>query len=159
MSQLKFYKYSTWALLIINVAVLSFFLLSKPPPRGGGPGRGPGGGPGGRAHGLETEAVQILQLDDEQQTTFLELAKNHGKELRSIAKQERDQLRIYFDQLIKDTGSSDNAAILEQVKLLEEEKVTVTFEHFESIQALLREDQQVHFERFMKKALQILLVQ
>lgn len=156
MNQLQFYKYATWALLIINTAVLSFFLLTKPHPPKGGPGSGPRGG---RAHGLETEAVAILQLDAKQKDIFLELAKDHGKQLSALGKQERDQLRKYFDYLIQAPDSTNKMGILEQIKVLEGQKVSVTYDHFKSVQELLREDQQENFERFMRKALNLLLVE
>lgn len=151
MSQLQFYKYATWALLVINLAILGFFLLTKPHPKGGGP--------GGRARGLETEAIQLLQLDQEQQKTFQGLAFEHSRELRNLDRQERDQLRKYFAPLLAGLNSKSNENLLKQVKTLEEQKVILTYDHFRSVKDLLREEQQVHFEDFMKKALQILIVE
>lgn len=153
MSQLQFYKYATWALLVINIAVLSFFLLTKPHPRGGGPGGRPGGG------ALEMEAVRLLRLDQEQESTFRQLAAEHSKQLKALGEQERFKLKQYFSPLIEAPDSTNNIALLEQIKSLEGQKVTVTYDHFKALQDLLREDQQVYFERFLKQALQILLVE
>ncbi len=151
MSQLQFYKYATWALLVINIAVLSFFLLTKPHPKGGGP--------GGRARGLETEAMQLLQLDQAQQKTFKTLASAHSRALRDLDRQERDQLRKYFGPLIAGQDSVKQTDLLGQVKHLEGQKITLTYNHFTAVKDLLKEDQEVYFERFMKKALQLLLVE
>lgn len=150
MTQLQFYKYATWALLVINAAVLSFFLLTKPHPKGEGP-----GGP----RSLENDAVQLLQLDEQQYKMFIELAVDHSQQLRSIEKEERDELRRYFDQLLQESNDSTQLDILEQVKLLEGSKVTITYKHFQEVKALLRPEQQEYFEGFMKKALRLLLVE
>lgn len=154
MSQLQFYKYATWALLVVNVAILSFFLLTKPHPKGG-----PGGGPRGEARSLETEAVQLLQLDQTQEDAFLQLAREHGKQLRALNQEERNELRRYFDYLIQEGDSTSSRSILEQVKHLEGQKVSITYDHFKAVQELLRDDQQENFERFMRKALRLLLVE
>ena len=151
MSQLKFYQYATWALLVTHIAVLSFFLLTKPHPKG----RGPGGG----ARGLETEAIQLLQLDQEQQKVFQRLALEHSQALRNVDRQERDQLRAYFASLLVKADSTSNEDLLEEVKLLGGQKVTLTYDHFRSVKDILKEEQRVYFEDFMKKALQILIVE
>lgn len=150
MTQLQFYKYATWALLVINAAVLSFFLLTKPHPKGEGP-------VGNRS--LQNEAVQILQLDEEQHKVFLQLAADHIQQLISIEQEEREDLKRYFDQLLQESDDTPHAKLLEQVRLLEGNKVKITYEHFQEIKALLRPDQQENFEHFMKKALRLLLVE
>lgn len=147
MSKLTIYKYATWGLLFLNLAVLTFFLATKPKP----PGRLP-------AHAFQTEVIEILKLNDAQVKTFRALAKDHNQKVTGIDAQQQNLLRPYFESLAKPSIDIDRSEALNQLQQLEREKIEVTFQHFQALKFILKEEQLTHFEEFINRYIDIFLV-
>lgn len=146
MSQLKFYKYATLGLLVLNALLIAFFFLTKP-----GPGRGhvPGD--------LEKRAINHLGLDEAQHEGFLTSAGRHQKQMPIIEEQQKELLQKYFQTLVDSSSTLDLQNTLEQLTELEKQKIELTYQHFKEIKVLLAPHQIKKFEDFMKDILRRLL--
>jgi len=148
MSQLKFYKYSIWALLLLNVGVLAFFFLTKPhPPHHASP------------NNFQSEVVEILGLNNQQAANFKKLAEDHMHKTRSINEQQEKLLPPYFKSLTDLSKNIDKDRILDEFQQLERKKIEVTYQHFQDIKSILDENQLPQFEGFMNTFIERILTQ
>lgn len=146
MSQLKFYKYATWGLLFLNIAVLAFFLLTKPKP------------PHHSPNDFQSEVIEILNLNSQQKSTFRKLAEAHNQKMKSIIEQQQKLLPPYFESLADSSSNIDKEAILNQFQQMEREKIEVTYQHFQDIKLILDENQLPHFEKLIGRLVDKLLL-
>lgn len=147
MAQVKFYKYIIFSLVALNMVVLAFFGLTKPRP------------PFSPAtKDLQSEVVDILDLDNQQESAFRASADKHRRKVDAISKQQEKFLLSYFTSISDPSKSSDNENLLSQFQQLEKEKIDATYHHFEEIKELLNKEQLPSFEPFMNKVLHRLLL-
>ncbi len=102
MDQLRFYKYATWGLLLLNVGVLAFFLLTMPKP------------PPASTKAFLSEAIEILRLDAEQEATFRQMARAHNEKMKSLAEEQQRMLFPYFESLVSATENLTKDSMLNQ---------------------------------------------
>ena len=143
MNKLRFYQYSTWALLILNVIVLCLFLFILPPPRQRVPGPG---------HSFPGRAVEVMQLDQDQQRAFQEIVLEHRNTMSAIHRRQHDLVQQYFDN----PERSDSIA-LGEIADNEAKKLEITLEHFQKIKSILNPGQLAGFQQFREEALQNIL--
>ncbi|MFK7809208.1 MAG: hypothetical protein AB8F74_15500 [Saprospiraceae bacterium] len=140
----NFYKYTTWGLLLLNLALLSFFLLSKPnhPHKKGG----------------KKGAPEILKMDQEQSDLFLSYAEKHIKLMDKLDTEQRDLLKEYFGTLTDvQAVSNTSQSTINQILQIEQRKIESTYEHFKEIKLILKPEQQGNYEKFVKRTLRHLL--
>lgn len=148
MKQLPFFKYATAVLILLNIAIIAFFFLTKPP----GPPPMKGGG-----RPFHHRAVELLDLNPEQQTAFKDLARRHSQLMRSINRQQSDLIEPYF-QVIADTlNDLESNAIMDTILQLERRKIEATAQHFEQVKSLLNESQLAGFALFVSESLKVIL--
>lgn len=102
--------------------------------------------------------MEILHLNEPQRERFKKTAQAHNQEMAAINQQQGEVLAAFFQQLLPSTSLPDSTALL-AVQALEKQKITRTYQHFAEVKALLQEDQIQYFEKFMEKALQIILLE
>ena len=136
MDRLRLYKWSTFGLLLLNVALVAFLVFGRPrrhPDRVG-------------------RAAQSLHLDAEQEAAFRVLAKAHHADVQALRERQAEALRSYFGGLTAGTPSSP-AAVPPAVLALEEEKLARTYEHLLDVRGLLHPRQEAYFEDFHRRVL------
>lgn len=138
MTLFTLYKYATWGLLFLNIAIITFFLLTKPKP-----GHHPS------SNNFQQEVIEILNLNDEQISTFKKLATEHHQKLTTINERQQKLLPPYFESLSELSKGIDEEAILQQFQQLEREKIEVTRQHFQEIKSMLNESQLIDFEELI----------
>lgn len=147
MNQLKFYKYATWVLLFLNIAILGFFLLIKPrPPHPSHP------------HQFQAEVIEILALNEQQVSAFKQLAQEHGQKMTSVNAQQQKLLLPYFKSLTTISNRMNKDSILVEFQQLERKKIEVTYQHFQDIKLMLNKNQLPHFENLMGRFIDRLLL-
>jgi hypothetical protein len=114
MSKVKLYKYLCLGLLLLNIGLVSFFILTK------------GGRPPERKN-FKNQAAEILNLDEVQQSLFSDLAKEHGDKMRSLENEQADVIKGYFTNLI---NGISNAEVPPRALKIEKEKIDITNQHF-----------------------------
>lgn len=137
MSKLKLYKYLCLGLLLLNIGLISFFLLTN-------------GGKPPKHKIFKNEAVEILELDENQETEFANLAQEHGDKMRDLERQQADLLKPYFTNLINGNSEMEIPA---NALAIEKEKINITHQHFKDVKSLLKPEQKENFAAFMKGAL------
>lgn len=142
MKQFQFYKYGMWCLLVLNLSLVAFFFLTKPkhpaPPNNG-----------------KKRAASILKLDKQQQDIFSDYADQHIRQVKGIEHQQRDLLKSYFNTLIDATANIDSDSLIIQIIQLEQEKIETTYQHFQDVKTILKQEQQEYFEAFINHVLRI----
>jgi hypothetical protein len=147
MKQFQLYKYATWTLLVLNLALIAFFVFTKPQPP---PNRG--------GKKFSEKAVDILKLDGQQQDRFLQAAKQHNQQMETINGQQQDLLKPYFNSLINTDQQVNSDTLLQQIQQLERNKIESTYRHFQEVKSMLNSEQQAGFEEFVNHALEIILL-
>lgn len=144
MKQLLFYKYAMIALLILNIAMLSFFFLTKPPHL--------------KNHIAKPLRMgqEILKLNEEDKAVFLQLANVHHQEMQAVNKQQRELLNPYFSSII-DSTITNKDELLTQLQSLERKKLELTYQHFEELKSRLKSVETADYEKFMEMSLQFIL--
>ena len=148
MNRQQFYKSAAIILLLMNLAIIAFFFLTKPHP--------PGANRGGD---FSRQAIDMLQLDKAQHRSFLQLTKDHSLNMTDIDEQKRALLKPYFQHHSKDAQNTYTDSLLVQIQLLERQKIEDTYAHFQEVETLLHDKQKPHFEKFRNKALEIILME
>ncbi|MEM9929025.1 MAG: hypothetical protein AAF840_04365 [Bacteroidota bacterium] len=137
MDPLKIYRWATWNLLALNVAILAFFLFFPPHPPGEGPGRG----------------VRVLNFDPAQEEQFGELVQQHQAAMRQLNQQHQDLLKAYFSDLSAAQRGDTVPSLPNPLARIEQQKIIATYQHFLDVEGLLRPDQQANFPGFVEEAL------
>ena len=144
MEAVKFYKYIIAGLLLLNLGLLAFLMLRKPPH------------PPKHLHGPKNafvlKAFDLLQLDENQKTIFKQLAKAHHLQMNRYDSTQVALLPSYFEQLNQTKNTEYSQEVLDQISNIERQKVETTYQHFEDIKQLLRPNQLSRFENFVSKA-------
>jgi periplasmic protein CpxP/Spy len=94
-------------------------------------------------------AVKHLGLDDEQEKQFRELAQVHRKKMIDFRTRQASLTETYFNQ------PSDT--LLNEVIFIERKKIEVTFQHFNDVKKMLKENQLDEFEGFKKRSIKRIL--
>ena len=145
MKQLQFYKYTTWALLFLNISMILFFFLTRPkpfPPRDGG----------------KRRAIDMLKMDEQQHDIFLEYVNQHIQLMDGFDNQQRNLLKPYFNTLVDSTKNTDSDNLLGQALQMERKKIESTYQHLQDIKSILRPEQQAAFEAWINSALEVILL-
>lgn len=151
MNHLNFYKYASLGLLILNIAMVAFFLLTKPKPPSHRLGEHAGQHPGpDQRNSFEEKVIGILELNEDQQQNFQEYAQMHNGKLSSIAEQQEGLLLDYFDSVNNATNNTDTEIALTKFQQYDREKLEVTRDHLMELKNLLKEDQLPNFKEFME---------
>ncbi len=150
MKKSQFYKYSAIGLLVLNLAMIAFFLLGRPP--------GPPPPHQNNNKGFIQKAIQILDLDEQQSSAFFEFTKKHKNQMETIHLKQRELLKPYFSSLIDTTKDKNSESILKEVQQLERSKIEKTYQHFEEVKSILRKEQKPYFEDFVNQAVRIILL-
>jgi predicted negative regulator of RcsB-dependent stress response len=117
-------------LLTLNLLQLSSFLLT----------------PKQHPENFQDEAIQILNLNAEQQKSFHKFAKKHANKMKSFYDEEIRLATQYFNK------PSDS--LLNAMANIENAKVKATDNHFNAIKNILQTSQLKYFTAFKKEALQ-----
>lgn len=136
------------ALLLLNFGTLGFLLFRRPP-------HGQGGRPG---EGLDRHIVEVLQLDEAQKQQFAKLKTEHHSRMLLSDAAYREALGNYFDLLKKDTVDQRIQDSLQaNMTRIQNERATVTYQHFADLKAMCRPEQKQHFEALLPELMQVIL--
>lgn len=141
MDQFKFYKYAIAGLILLNIAMIVFFIFTKPkheprPPR--------------ESNDFQAEIERILDLSSQQRSEFKGLADDHNLKIKSINEQQQKLLPSYFETLTRPSDQTNKDSILSRYQQLERQKLEVTYQHFQDIKSMLNDEQIPQFKEFMK---------
>lgn len=139
MEQIKFFKYTTIFLAILNISMIAFFFITKPK------GKHP------HHDGKKGNALEILKLDKTQKETFSEYADAHKALMKDFNEEQKTLLKTYFETLTDTTNIAITDSLLTKVQVIEKQKIESTYEHLKDIQTILNKEQEPHFQEFMNQ--------
>ena len=148
MRSLLFYKWSTFLLLGINLACLSFmFFFRRPAPQNMKRERPAKGELAQKAMRLNDEQFQLFQLEAQQHISLMD----------SLNRRQKELLTSYFEPLSTRKENMDHDRLMRLVQQAEKTKIESTYQHFENIRKILKPNQYADFQRFMDRALRRIL--
>jgi len=131
------------ALIIMNGCILIYFLHKERPGDQGAPHR-------------DKIIIEALELDRDQQEQFEQLKTQHHDRMMKINDESNQLLKNYFS-LLHDSQNDKKDSIEIQLASLEQERVRVTFDHFNDLKKLCREDQKQKFDDFLPTLIDFIL--
>jgi hypothetical protein len=146
MNELRFYKTAFILCMILNSALLAVVFFGRPGHRPPHPAD------------LKHEMIRELHLDRNQADAFHRLASGHHEAMLDNQAQQRELLRNYFKPLADGSAPVQQDSLLEAIQALERQQVVTTYQHFEDVKNLLNENQKKDFPTFLRKAMDILLL-
>lgn len=147
MDQEKFQKYIIGGLVGLNIAVLAFFLLAKPPRR-----------PQPTFKNNRSEVIEMLHLNNQQAIQLNKLADVHKQKMQEISEHQAKLLLPYFESLVSASQVIEKDSLFKEYQQSEREKIELTYQHLQEIKSLLEEDQLPDFKEFMTKTTNRLLL-
>jgi periplasmic protein CpxP/Spy len=139
MNKLKIYQWATLGLLLLNLAILCFFVFTKPiPPKGINP---------------KLVANQEMDLTNEQHKLFLASAEKHKQQITALENQQETLWQSYFKTLSIANVTTENDTIILQLQSIEKQKIEITSTHFSEVKAFLKPYQYKGFSIFLQHLL------
>ncbi|MFT4856586.1 MAG: protein CpxP [Algoriphagus sp.] len=141
-----FLKIAVLIMVLINVVLIGFMIVGpKMPPRG-------------KQDDLKEIISEKLNLNEEQRASYFQLAKSHNEAMSQVNQKQKPMIREYFNYLkleAKDPAMQDS--LLELINQLDQDKLTLTYSHFEELKKICDPDQVVIFEKIMDEIFQVLV--
>lgn len=138
MGKEKFYKKTTYGLLLLNLGLVVFIIISSY-----------------RRMPRPIDAQKLLNLNEQQHQAFLKSAEQHQKAMVNINHAQRELIQQCFNHLIDNNINKDSS--IQGVQELEKQKLELTYLHLEEIKGLLNEQQLPHFGAFIQQITRIVL--
>ena len=137
MTKLKFFQIATAVLILLNLGLITAFLLGKPKQDRPGP---------------KKRAIEILKLDKTQHDEFIKLAKQHHEMMMKFEEQQQQLLVPYFYDK-NERNITENEDYLEQLLQIEKKKLSFTKLHFEEVKSMLKPEQHPNLEQLIHDVL------
>lgn len=135
------------SLVLLNL-VLIFLLVVKP------------AGPGMKGRNVTMEKIisDKLNFDEAQRLLFVASAKSHNEEMMKLNHQQMKAMNEYFSLLKSEQIDEDQkATAFENLKEIEGKKVSITYNHFEELKSICKEDQLSEFDEVVNQVIPMLL--
>lgn len=141
----KLFKTGFFILLAVNVALIVVTMLPKQkrPPMNK------------NRRDIKDEISETLGFNEQQKKTFEELAKAHNSQMKALEADEKKLITQYFNRIMQESNGEEKA-ILDQIKQTQENKINVTYEHFEDLKKLCNKEQMEQFDDIVKKLIVII---
>lgn len=130
-----FYRNLSLILLCLNIALLAFFFLARPP------------------HPKGHRAAKVMNFTEQQEVQFRKYADQHKEQVTAYNEQQRSLIERYFSTLKANAPAVNADSLLQIFQTLEKQKVEITYQHFQEIKALLHEEQYADFENFVEQSM------
>ena len=140
MNKLKIYQWATWSMLLLNLSMLCFFMLTKP--------KHPNN------KNFNNAVKQEMDLNEEQEKLFLVSAAKHREQLAIISDRQQVLWQSYFKSLSSPDTLIKNDSVITELKNLEFQKIAVTTTHFTEIKSFLKPAQYKGFSVFQQRLLE-----
>lgn len=138
----KAYRIGFFALLVINLALVMFFIsMPKPPSQGAN---------------IMEEVSSKLDFNEEQKNRFVAMAKLHREQMMALNKQERELTREYFSHLRQENQEAQLQDLVNSIQTVQESKLKLTYNHFEEVKTICNADQIAHFDDLLDDIMRVL---
>lgn len=138
----KAYRIGFFVLLVINVALVMFFISMPKPPSPGA--------------NIMEEVSSKLGFNEEQKNRFVAMAKLHREQMMALNKQERELTRKYFSHLRQEDQEGQLQDLVNSIQTVQESKLKLTYNHFEEVKTICNADQIAHFDDLLDDIMRVL---
>lgn len=131
----------TWLvvfLIVLNGAVLFYFISKEQSPEPGPPDR---------------IIIEALQLDDQQRAEFDRLKGDHHHKIMALNDRFRLTMENYF--LTLQTNGEGKDSLEQLITDIEKERLSITYAHFEDIKKMCRADQLEKLNAFLPELIRL----
>lgn len=135
MNNMKLYKYAAIGLLMVNIAMITFFLLTKPSQKN------------------SPRIEKIFEFDKQQHEQVRILVDEHKKLMRGLKEEQADLLKPYFNTLENEEEQISIDSIITKLQFIEKTKLESTYKHLKDIKALLKPEQLPRYSDFLNTSL------
>lgn len=145
MSKLKLLSIAVIGLLVINIVIVGFLLMKKPPI----PPFGPGGRPPMNQEGPKKIIIERLHFDKEQTDAYEKLIDAHQASVRIL----NDSIKMAKNDLYRSLQSetfTGKDSLINQLGRLQKQVELLHYEHFAEIKKLCKPDQLNSFNDLTK---------
>lgn len=133
-------------LFVLNISTIAFILLRDST---GHPHRGP--------RAFDKLVVQTLQLNKEQEQQFNHLKRAHHETILELDKAMKAPIEQYFSLLLsKDATPGIKEQLEQKMEAIYQEKLQVTYSHFEQLKSICSPEQQQHFDKLIPELMQVM---
>ena len=140
MNKLKIYQWATWSMLLLNLTMICFFMLTKP--------KHPNN------KNFNNAVKQEMNLNEEQEKLFLVSADKHREQMAIISDRQQVLWQSYFKSLSSLDTLIKNDSTISELQNLETQKIAVTTTHFKEIKSFLKPEQYKGFSVFQQRLLE-----
>ena len=140
MNKLKIYQWATWSMLLLNLTMICFFMLTKP--------KHPNN------KNFNNAVKQEMGLNEEQEKLFLVSADKHREQMAIISDRQQVLWQYYFTTLSSSYTLIKNDSTISELQNLETQKIAVTTTHFKEIKSFLMPAQYKGFSVFQQRLLE-----
>ncbi len=150
MSKTKLLTIAVIGLLVINIAVVGFLFLKKPPhPRDGRP-AGMEKGMAKEQNGPKNIIIEKLHFDKEQAAQYETLIEQHQAIIKSLNDSIKDAKNDLYSSLTNETFTGKDSLIA-KLGLLQRQVELTHYDHFSAIKKLCKPDQLENYAALTKE--------
>jgi hypothetical protein len=135
MNSARIYKMVIVILVLLNVTILGFFWLNRPP-----------------KHGPPTPITEIISFDKKVKSQISELEKAHHIRKRKLMRQSRDLHQEFYADMNR--TKAEELVYLQKIGAVQMVIDQMTYDFFQEIMHLCTEAQKVELKKIIKGAIQ-----
>ncbi|MEM8939830.1 MAG: hypothetical protein AAGC64_10835 [Bacteroidota bacterium] len=141
--KIQILKAGFFLLLFLNVVLSILLFRERPSPH--------------RMVDMRGKISESLRLNQEQNDQFMDLAYEHRQKINALHKKQQALIIELFEGVIREGESvPQREKLMNEIKILHGEKVSVTYNHFKDIQALCSDDQLPAFQEIFVQLIPLL---
>lgn len=141
MNKFQFFRLSTVLLLLLNIGLVIFFLMS-------GPKKGRD-----RHHDNGMPPHEYFDMSPEQHEAFMKMLDLHHRDMDRLHDLQANAVRPFLIGVVDRTNAASLDSVLVDVAILQREKLTLLYDHFDELKQSLTPEQQSKFESFFLETL------
>ncbi len=150
MTKLRLLSIAVIGLLIINIGIVGFLLLRKPPmPPEGRPPMGQGGHQPMKTEGPKKIIIERLHFDESQVTAYEKLIEGHQTAVKSLDDSINTTKNNLYQTLTVDTFAGKDL-LLNRLAEFQNQIERIHFDHFAEIKKLCKPGQLEYFNKMTK---------
>ena len=147
MSKTKLLSIAVIGLLLINITMVSFLILRKPPPPPEGrPPMGLEGQPSSQDDGPKNVIIDRLGFDKEQVAAYEKLIAEHQASVKSL----QDSIHLIKNalyQTLNHNAFTGKDSLINQLNIFQKQMELTHYDHFTALKKLCRPDQMDRFNK------------
>ncbi len=97
-----------------------------------------------------------LNLSESQRRIYYGLASEHREKMRTLSENEKKIIEDFFQNL-SNNNVNNNSHLLKSISAIHEQKVSITYQHFEDLRNICNTEQLTDFDKIMADILKVLL--